>query len=154
MAENAGAKQRRRGPGRRFRPGESGNPAGKLPGTRNRATLAAEALLDGEADTLTRKVIQLAKQGDITALRVCLDRILPPRRERPVQFKLPALRNAGDAAAAMAAIAEAVASGELTVSEAAELAKVVESFVRALEATAFDQRLRALEARENDRPEV
>jgi len=148
MAANAGEKQRRRGSGRRFRPGESGNPAGKRPGTRNRATLAAEVLLDGEADTLTRKAIQLAKQGDITALRVCLDRILPPRRERPVQFKLPALRNAGDAAAAMAAIAEAVAGGELTMSEAAELAKVVESFVRALEATAFDQRLRALEERD------
>jgi hypothetical protein len=98
MAENAGPKQRRRGPGRRFRPGESGNPAGKRPGTRNRATLAAEALLDGEAETLTRKAIQLAKQGDTVALRLCLDRLVPPRRERPVQFRPPALRSPSDAA--------------------------------------------------------
>jgi len=147
MAENTGAKQPRRGPGRRFQPGQSGNPAGKRPGTRNRATLAAEALLDGEAETLTRKAIELAKQGDMTALRVCLDRILPPRRERPVQFRLPPMRCAGDAAAAMAALTDAVAAGQLTASEAAELSRLVESYVTALEVTGFDQRLRTLEQR-------
>jgi hypothetical protein len=109
--------------------------------------MAAEALLDGEVEALTRKAIRMAKQGDITALRLCLDRILPPRRERPVQFRLPALRSAGDAAAAMASIAEAIASGDLAAGEAAELSKLVESYVRTLEATEFDQRLRALEQR-------
>ena len=78
-------------------------------------------------------------------MRLCLDRILPPRRERPVNFKLPALQSAGDAAGAMAAIASAVASAEITASEAGELTKLVEAFVRALEASELDQRLRALE---------
>jgi hypothetical protein len=58
-----------------FKPGQSGNPEGRPKGARNRATLAAERLLDGEADTLTRKAIQLAQQGDTTALRLCIDRI-------------------------------------------------------------------------------
>jgi hypothetical protein len=153
MAEIAGAKQTRRGPGRRFRPGESGNPAGKPKGTRNKATMAAEALLDGEVEALTRKAIEMAKQGDMTALRLCLDRILPPRRERPVQFRLPALRRAADAAGAMASIAEAVANGELAAGEAAELSKLVESFVKALEVTDFDKRLRLLEERDADMQE-
>src|SRR5262245_2183572 len=72
-----------------FQSGQSGNPAGKPKGTRNRTTLAVEALLDGEAETLTRKAIELAKAGDLAALRVCLDRIAPPRKDRPVLFELP-----------------------------------------------------------------
>jgi hypothetical protein len=113
--------------------GVSGNPAGKRPGTRNRATVAAEALLDGEAEALTRRAIELGKQGDITALRLCLDRVIAPRRERPMRFQLPALHTPGDAAGAMAAIAEAVANGELSALEASELAKVLESFAGILE---------------------
>src|SRR5262249_37449730 len=113
----------------------------------NRATVAAEALLDGEAGALTRKAIELAKQGDITALRLCLDRVVAPRRERHIQFRLPELRSVSDATGAMWAIIDAVAIGDLTASEAAELSKLVETFIRSLEATEFHQRLRALEER-------
>src|SRR5580700_3915902 len=108
LAENAGREQRRRGPGRRFQPGQSGNPGGKRPGTRHRATVLAEQLLDGEADAMVRKVIEKAKQGDMIALRLCLDRILPPRRDRPVRFTIPALNSADDAAKAIGAITTAV----------------------------------------------
>src|SRR5260370_33248870 len=70
--------------------GESGNPAGRPMGARHKATVAAEALLDGEAEALTRKAVEMALAGDGTALRLCLDRILPPRRERPVRVTTPA----------------------------------------------------------------
>ena len=65
-AEIAAAKQR----GRPFQRGQSGNPNGKPKGVRNRATLAAEALLDGEAEALTRKVVEMALAGDSTAMRL------------------------------------------------------------------------------------
>ena len=110
-------------------------------------TLAAELLLDGEAEKLTRKAIDLALAGDTIALRLCLDRILPPRRERPVHFQMPELHSLADATAAMKAITEAVANGEIALGEASELGKLVESYVRTLEVTDFDQRLRALEDR-------
>src|SRR6266550_2410017 len=71
----------------------------------------------------------------------------PPRRERSVRFRLPALRSAADAAGAMAAITAAVATGEITPGEAAELSKLVEAYVKVLEAGEFDQRLRAIEER-------
>jgi hypothetical protein len=71
----------------------------------------------------------------------------PPRRERPVRFQLPALQSAADAAGAMAAITAGVAAGEMTPGEASELAKLVEAYVKALEAGEFDQRLRAIEGR-------
>ena len=140
--------QRRRGPGKPFRPGQSGNPAGKPKGTRHRATMLAERLLDGEAEAMVRTVIEKAKQGDMVALRLCLDRILPPRRERPLQFKIPTLQSASDAAAPMAVLTQAVAKGDITASEAAELSKLVESFIKALEASDFHMRLQALEGRQ------
>jgi hypothetical protein len=136
----------------RFSKGQSGNPRGKPKGARHRTTLAAEALLDGEAETITRKVIELALAGDTVALRLCLDRILPPRRERPVQFKLPSLRAPADAAVAMSKIAGAITASQITPGEAAELAKFIEAYAKALEAGEFDLRLRAVEARDAKSP--
>ena len=74
-----------------WRPGQSGNPKGKARGSRNKACLIAEVLLDGETQRLTRRAIDLALEGDTVALRLCLERILPPVRERPCSFKLPKL---------------------------------------------------------------
>jgi hypothetical protein len=130
----------------RGRPFAKGNP-GRPKGTRHRATLAAEALLDGEAEALTRKCVELALGGDMTAMRLCMDRILPARRERPVSFKLPPIETATDAATAAATLVNAVAAGELTPGEAAELGRLVDAFTRALEADEFEQRLAALEER-------
>jgi hypothetical protein len=128
----------------RGRPFAAGNP-GRPKGARHKATLAAEAMLDGEAEGLTRKVLEMALAGDTVALRLCLERVLPPRRERPVRFRLPALQSPADASSAMAAIAAAVADASLTPGEAGELSKLIDAYVRAVEVTEFDQRLRALE---------
>lgn len=77
-------------------------------------------MLVGEAEAITCKAIELAKNGDLAAIRLCLDRIAPPRKDPPVLFALPALSKAEDAAKGFAAIAAAVASGELTPNEAGE----------------------------------
>jgi hypothetical protein len=131
--------------GRSFQAGQSGNPNGRPLGSRNRTTLAVEALLDGEAEGLTRKAIELAKAGDMTALRLCMDRIAPARKDRPVAFSLPKLTTPGDAVAAAAAITEAVAAGDLTPSEAAELAKLVDAYARAIEVHDLNERVARLE---------
>ena len=143
MTENTEKEQK---PEHWFKPGQSGNPAGKPKGARNKTTLAIEALLDGEAETLTRKAIELAKSGDLTALRLCLDRICPPRRDRHVSFQMPELKTAKDAAEANAALFTAVADGDLTPSEAAELGKLLDCYVRALIATDLEARLSKLES--------
>jgi hypothetical protein len=141
VAEKTARKQR----GRPFRKGRSGNPRGRPLGARNRATIAMEALLDGEAEAITRKAVEKAKEGDTTALRLCLERILPPRKDRPIALLMPKLSTVADAAALMAAITSAVAIGDVTTSEAAELAKLIDTYVRAVEATDLDKRLRAIE---------
>ena len=140
MPANAGRKQ-----DTRFKPGQSGNRAGKPKGTRHRATVAIDALLDGEAETLTRKAIAMALAGDTVAMRLCLDRLAPPRRDRPAPFALPKLETAADAKDAAAALVQAVADGDLTPSEAADLSKLLDNFTRVLEATEFQARLEALE---------
>ena len=135
-----------RGPGRPFLKGLSGNPAGKRPGTRNRATLIAEELLDCEARSLVRQSIDDAKGGDGVMTRFCVGRILPPRRERPVRFALPPVKSAADLSATLAAITSAVAQGELTIGEAWELSQIIDTFIRAIDASEFETRLQRLEA--------
>jgi hypothetical protein len=129
----------------RWQRGVSGNRAGKPPGARHKATLAAEALLEGEAEALSRKAIQLALAGDVSALRICLDRIVPARKDRPVWFDLPKMNEARDAVNASAAIAAAVAGGDLTPSEAAELSKVIDGYARSLQTVELEERLSKLE---------
>jgi hypothetical protein len=141
-SENSGRIQRPQ----TFKPGQSGNPAGKPKGARNKATLAMEALLDGEAEEITRTAISMAKAGDPTAMRLVLDRLISPRRDRPVNFALPKLVTAADAVKATSAILEAVAAGELTPSEAGELSKLVDSFRAALTTAELEERLAKLEA--------
>ena len=121
--------------GRPFEKGRSGHPAGRRAGSRNRATLAAAALLEGESEALTRKAVELALDGDPTALRLCIERILPPCRERTVKFALPPIENAADISAAMQAVTSALAGGAITPGEAATVAAVVDTFVRAIETT-------------------
>ena len=140
-AENTGAKQR----GRQFKSGQSGNPAGRPKGARNKATLMAQALLDGEAEELVRKCVELAKKGDTTALRLCLDRVCPPRRERPVVVKLPVLTKTEDGPKAIGAIIAAVAGGEITPGEGQALTAMMEARRRAIETEELERRITALE---------
>jgi hypothetical protein len=129
----------------RWRKGASGNKAGKPRGARHKATLAAETLLEGEAEALSRKAVELALKGDVSALRLCLDRIVPLRKDRPVCFELPKMIESKDAVTASAAIVAAVAAGELTPTEAAELSKVIDGYSRTLQAVEFEARLTKLE---------
>jgi len=122
-----------------------GNP-GKPKGTRHKATQAALALLDGEAEALTRQAVTLALGGDTTALRLCLERIAPPRRDAPVTFDLPPMETARDAAKAAGAVLGAVAHGDLTPTEGAHIMALVETYRRTLETTELEARLAALEA--------
>ena len=119
--------------------------AGRPKGARNKATQAVLALLQGEAEALSRKAIEMALAGDGVALRLCLDRIAPPRKDSPAQFPLPRISSAQDAAQAAGAVLTAVADGELTPIEGAQVMGLVDSFRRVLETTELEARVAALE---------
>ena len=110
-----------------------------------RPTQAVLALLEGEAEALSRKAVEMALEGDTTALRLCLERIAPPRKDAPVQFDLPAMQSAADAAKAAAAVVAGVADGELTPVEGAHLMALVESYRKTLETSELESRVAALE---------
>jgi hypothetical protein len=140
----SGELSRNNAPKTRGKPFEPGNP-GRRRGSRHKATVAAEALLDGEAEALTRKVIELALEGDTVALRLCLERLAPPRRDRPITFDLGALDGPADALSAVVGVLRAMAAGELTPGEATAVAGLLESYRRAFETTEIEARLAALE---------
>jgi hypothetical protein len=102
-------------------------------------------LLDGQAEALTQKAITMALGGDPVALRLCLDRIYPARKDRPVSFPLPPITSARDAADLMAAVAKAVATGHITPGEATEIAKVIDAYVRAYQTAELDERVARME---------
>jgi hypothetical protein len=131
----------------RGRPFQPGNP-GKQKGTRHRVTLAMQDLLEGESEALTRKAVELALAGDPVALRLCLDRLLPVLRERPVSVVLPPVTTSKDAVAASAALIQAVASGEIAPGEARELGRLIELHLKAVEVHEFESRLSTLEQRQ------
>jgi hypothetical protein len=121
-----------------------GNP-GKPKGARHKATKAAMAFLDGEAEALTRQAVTMALHGDTTALRLCLERIAPPRRDAPLTFDLPRMETTLDAAHAAGAVLDAVALGDLTPTEGAHVMALVESFRRTLEVTEIEDRMKEIE---------
>ena len=101
----------------RGKPFEKGNP-GKPKGARHRVTRAIEALLEGQHEALTKAAIDKALEGDTVALRLCLDRLAPPRRDAPVSIELPPVRSAADAVEASAAVLAAISAGDITPDEA------------------------------------
>jgi hypothetical protein len=120
-----------------FQKGQSGNPRGRPMGSRNNATLACEALLEGQAEALTQKAVDMALAGDTVALKICIDRIYPARKDRPVTFPLPPINTARDAADVMSSIMNAVAAGQLTPADASEISKVVACTVKSFEAAEY-----------------
>ena len=137
---NAGGKQ-----DGKFAPGTSGNPSGKAPGTRHRVTRAVEALLEGQYEALTQAAITKALEGDGVALRLCLDRIAPPRRDAPISITLPPVTSAADAVAASSALLDAVAAGEVTPGEAGPVMALLVSHKGIVEAGDLERRIAALE---------
>ena len=128
--------------------GQSGNPMGRPLGSRNKATVAAETLLDGEAEQLSRRAIDLAMAGDTTALRLCLERILPPRKDRPIHVDIPPIETSADALKALAKLLGAVTAGQLTPNEGQAAASLLETHRRTFEVEELEHRIEVLEAQQ------
>jgi hypothetical protein len=140
--ENAGGKQ-----SGRFKPGVSGNPNGKPKGTRHKITRAVEELLEGQHEALTQAAVKKALEGDTVALRLCLDRIAPPRKDTPVSFELPPIATATDTVAASSSLLAAVAASEVTPDEAGRVMALLTAHKALVDASTFEARLAALEAK-------
>ncbi len=128
-----------------FAQGTSGNPSGRPLGSRNQATLLMESLLEGEAEQLTRKAIDLAKAGDTRALALCLDRLTPSRKDRLVCFEFPPIRSLEDIPLGMMSIMAAISEGRVTPQEGETLSRILTGHANALNAADLQQRVEKLE---------
>ena len=124
-----------------FAAGNSGRPKG----SRNKATIAIESLLQGQAEALTQTAVTKALEGDSLALRLCIERIASAPKDQPVSFSLPRMNNAMDASEAAGSVLTAVSEGELTPIEALRVMGLIDSYRRTLKLTEIEERLRALE---------
>jgi hypothetical protein len=131
--------------GGRFQPGQSGNPSGRRQGSRKKATLALEKLMEGGAEAIVQAVIDAAAKGDMTAARLVLDRVMPVRRGRAVQLDLPIIETATSVSEAQSATVAAMAEGEITPDEAATIAGVLESKRKSIETMELEARITRLE---------
>lgn len=120
---------------------------GSKAGSRHRVTLAIEEMLSGEHEALTRAAIDRALNGDTVALRLCLDRIAPPRRDAPVTVALPPIQSASDTVAASTAILAAVSSGDITPDEAGRVMALLAAHRAIVETGELELRLAKLEER-------
>jgi Family of unknown function (DUF5681) len=145
-AENSGSNQRKQR-GRPFRPGQSGNPQGKPRGVRNLATRLLDEMAEADAANVLTAVLSRAKDGDMTAAAMVMTRVWPARKGRPVTFDLPPLTTAADLAAALGSVAHAVGTGVLTPEEGQAVGALLDAQRRAVELTALEERVAALEGK-------
>ena len=115
----------------KFTDGNGGRPKG----SRNKATIAIDSLLEGQAEALTQTAISKALDGDSIALRLCMDRIAPPMKDKPVVFPLAQMRDAMDASKAAGSVLSAVSDGTLTPIEGTRVMGLIDSYRRTLELT-------------------
>src|SRR5262245_11102307 len=134
--------------GRPFQPGNSGRPRG----SKNRTTRLLEELVAGDGEKLAQKAVELALAGNVKCLQLCLDRLLPRRAGRPLDFTLPPVKDARDIVPAMAAITTAVNDGSLTAEEAGQLMHILNGYTKALETHDLAARIAALESQLKTRP--
>lgn len=128
-----------------WKPGQSGNPQGRPKGAKNKATIAAQMLLDGEALNLTRRAVELALKGDATALRLCLERVVAPRKGRSIVLNLPKIETNGDIGAVLDAMLGAISSGNSTAEEVSAVLPIIETRMKAIELTDLAERLAHIE---------
>ncbi len=136
------SKQRRT----QFQPGQSGNPKGRPAGSRSKATILLQAMIEGEGEAVVRAMVDAAKGGDVAAGRALLDRLVPPSKSRPVRIELPPIEAPGDVTKAIGAILDEVAGGNITPDEGAAVAGLVELKRRAIETTDLESRIARLES--------
>lgn len=146
MSQTIEQLSQRRARGRPFKAGNSGRPRG----SRNKATVALEGILDSKSTEIMNKLVELALAGHPAALKLALERMVPARTERLVTFHLPKIKSASDGAVALAAVSDAVASGDITPNEGLAISQMIGVTVRAFEAKEFESRVLALETPVDD----
>ena len=129
----------------KFIKGYSGNPAGRVRGSKNTVTKLAENLLEDNAEKIASKAVELALKGDTVCIKLVLDKLLPTKRERDLNLQLPQIKSASDLVLLQAHIIESVARGDLSASEGKALTEMVLQMKQTYELETLEKKLQKLE---------
>jgi hypothetical protein len=124
-----------RGARGRFVPGQSGNPAGKRPGTRNRATQLRERLAEDDVAVVVKALMDQVRAGDGVAVRLVSNLLFPKPRDREIDLGLPPLDAGTTLTQMLNRVLSLMAAGEITIDEASRIARLVERLAPAGAAT-------------------
>jgi hypothetical protein len=123
---------------------------GRPQGSRNKATLALQEFLDGYGEHITRQCIAFAIKGDPTAMRLCMERLFPPRKECPVTFDLGPITTAAQALVAASDVLQMVADGVLTPNQGATITTMIETIRRVIGTDEHEARISELESHQSE----
>ena len=145
---NEGSKQGDRDEKGRFAKGHSGNPKGTKTGSKHRATILAEQLLSEDVEAITKKLVTLAKRGEMAAIKIIIDKLVPNAKSSPVKLSIPEINDVADLPQATSALVKAVTTAMITPDQAVEISKVLTAHYRAVELAELVERVTRLEARQ------
>lgn len=145
MPEKTGKKQETT----QFQKGLSGNPKGRPKGSCGKSTQLAQSILQDNATEICHQLIEQAKRGNVQAIKIVIDRILPICKERHITVDLPQIKSPSDVLTAINLITAAVSEGKISPSEGEALGRIVDINIKTLELNSYEERLRALEAKGN-----
>ena len=124
-----------------FQKGKSGNPAGKVKGTLNKTTALAKKLLAEDIEDITKNLVMLAKNGDMTAIKIVIDKLIPNQKSSQISFELPTIKTATDIAGGFSQILEQVSTGEISVADAKDVGSILESARKTYEIEELEKRI-------------
>jgi len=153
---NGTSKNEKKTKGRLFQPGNKFG-KGRPLGSRNKASIVLQSMIEGEGEDVVRSLIKQALDGNTAAAKILVERIVPPAKERAVSIELPKVVNATDAINAATEVLANFAAGEITPSEMNTAITALTKFSGMIEAADFDKRLTDLEeqfAERNSKEEV
>jgi hypothetical protein len=133
----------------KFKPGKSGNPNGRPRGAKNKITIEAKTILEGNTEAITRKAVEMALDGDPAAMRLCMERIYPRPKELSIKTRLPDIKQTSDIPLAISKIFQMIGNGKLTIDQGKTLASIVTAQANVLELAELEKRITDLE-RKND----
>ena len=141
MPDNTEKKQVRT----KFQKGKSGNPYGRPCGAKNKATMLAQVLLERDIEAICNRVIDDAKKGNLQAIKLVLERIIPPKKDSPITLELPQIQTSSDILLCANIITDAVSKGELSPSEGEAFSRILDIHSKAIELNDIDKRLKVIE---------
>ncbi|MEA3299137.1 MAG: DUF5681 domain-containing protein [Pseudomonadota bacterium] len=136
----------------RFKPGQSGNPKGKPVGAKSRYTEMREALAD-DLPALVERTKAAALEGDMTAMRLLLERTLPPVKAGAAAILLPELEDAATLTDKARAVVSAIGRGDIPPDIGANLMQSLGGLAKLVEVDELTRRVEALEGKANGQAE-